>query len=189
MPRGALDAQARLQSSGVYRFLSGERVVVVVGNYRGTDGLTRESVSSACTSGFATRVEAKSPPKSRYRRQYTQGKSSIKGVRLDRSMASKGSDSIDTSGANGGKAQTAALIPGIYGGSGGEVRQSRGRHSLVPTPCAGACHPCLRMRCLSRFQSRSFSVARLSWSFLPLARPISTLTRAFFQYMARGTRV
>lgn len=32
-------------------------------------------------------------------------------------------------------------------------------------------------RLFSRFQSRSFSVARLSWDFLPTARPIFTLTR------------
>jgi len=32
-------------------------------------------------------------------------------------------------------------------------------------------------RCFSRFQSRSFSVSRLSYCFLPLARPMSSLTR------------
>jgi len=62
MSRGTLDAQARLQSDGFYRLLSGESVVVVVGNYSVTDLFTRLSVSSACTSGFITHVEAMSPP-------------------------------------------------------------------------------------------------------------------------------
>ena len=44
-----------------------------------------------------------------------------------------------------------------------------------------ATHACLSrmMRALSRCHSRSFSVALLSCSFLPLARPISTFTRPF----------
>jgi hypothetical protein len=58
----SLNAQARLQSDGLYRLLSCECVVVVVGNYLFADGFTRKSASSACTSGFATHVEAKSPP-------------------------------------------------------------------------------------------------------------------------------
>ena len=50
-------------------------------------------------------------------------------------------------------------------------------------------HFCLKSRSFSRCQSRSFSLSRLSWSFLPLARPISSLARPRFQYMAVGTRV
>src|SRR5690554_696690 len=37
-------------------------------------------------------------------------------------------------------------------------------------------------RCFSRAQSRSFSVSRLSKSFLPFTSAISHLTRCFFQY-------
>ena len=44
-------------------------------------------------------------------------------------------------------------------------------------------------RCFSRFQSRSFSLSRLSCSCLPRARPRSILARLFFQYMASGIRV
>ena len=49
--------------------------------------------------------------------------------------------------------------------------------------------PRLRMRALSRCQSRSFSVARLSCCFLPLARPISSFARPFFQCRSSGTSV
>lgn len=44
-------------------------------------------------------------------------------------------------------------------------------------------------RCFSRCQSRSFSASRLSCACLPRARPSSTLTLFFFQYIAVGTRV
>ncbi len=44
-------------------------------------------------------------------------------------------------------------------------------------------------RCFSRFQSRSFSLSRLSCSCLPRARPRSILARLFFQYIASGIRV
>lgn len=43
-------------------------------------------------------------------------------------------------------------------------------------------------RWISRSESRSFSVWRLSKSFLPLARAISHLTRCFFQYIDRATQ-
>ena len=46
-----------------YRVLSGECVVVVVGNYKFADSLTSCTTCSACTSGFATHVEAKSSPR------------------------------------------------------------------------------------------------------------------------------
>ena len=57
-----------------------------------------------------------------------------------------------------------------------------------------AAHQALRFfarmtRCFSRFQSRSFSVSRLSCSCLPRATPRSTLTRFCFQYSASGTSV
>ena len=45
------------------------------------------------------------------------------------------------------------------------------------------------MRPLSRCQSRSFSVLRLSCCFLPFARPISSFARPSFQYSCSGTRV
>jgi hypothetical protein len=44
-------------------------------------------------------------------------------------------------------------------------------------------------RCFSIFQSRSFRVARLSCSCLPLASASSSLTLLAFQYIAVGTRV
>ena len=44
-------------------------------------------------------------------------------------------------------------------------------------------------RCFSRFQSRSFSVSRLSCSCLPRATPRSSLTRLLFQYSASGMSV
>ena len=44
-------------------------------------------------------------------------------------------------------------------------------------------------RCFSRFQSRSFSVSRLSCSCLPRATPRSIFTRLFFQYSASGINV
>jgi len=47
----------------------------------------------------------------------------------------------------------------------------------------------LSMRRFWRCQSRSFSAARLSWSFLPLARPISSLARPRSQYRRSGTSV
>ena len=46
---------------------------------------------------------------------------------------------------------------------------------------------CFRMRSLVLFHSRSFSVALLSWSFLPLANPTSSLTKDFFQYNFNAT--
>jgi len=44
-------------------------------------------------------------------------------------------------------------------------------------------------RARSRTQSRSFSVARLSCCFLPLASPICSLARPCFQYSSNGTIV
>ena len=48
-----------------YRVLSGECVVVVVGNYKFAGDLTSFPTFSACTSGFATHVEARSSPERR----------------------------------------------------------------------------------------------------------------------------
>lgn len=48
---------------------------------------------------------------------------------------------------------------------------------------------CFNKRLRWRCQSRSLSVARLSYSFLPRARPISSLARPRFQYNASGTSV
>jgi hypothetical protein len=45
-----------------YRVLSGESVVVVVGNYKVCRWFSEVICTSACTSGFATDVEAMSPP-------------------------------------------------------------------------------------------------------------------------------
>ena len=44
--------------------LSSESVVVVVGNYVGCSWIYEVFCPSACTSGFTTRVKARSPPKS-----------------------------------------------------------------------------------------------------------------------------
>jgi len=44
-------------------------------------------------------------------------------------------------------------------------------------------------RALSRCQSRSFSVSRLSCCFLPRASPISSFARPFFQYIDSGISV
>jgi len=46
------------------RQLSGESVVVVVGNYVVCSWIYEVFCPSACTSGFITRVKARSPPKS-----------------------------------------------------------------------------------------------------------------------------
>ena len=61
--RRALDAQARLQSDGFYRLLSGESVVVVVGNYKCYRWIYEVLCSSACTSGFVTHVECRVVPR------------------------------------------------------------------------------------------------------------------------------
>ena len=45
-----------------YRVLSGECVVVVVGNYKCYSWIYEVICSSACTQSFATHVEAMSPP-------------------------------------------------------------------------------------------------------------------------------
>src|SRR5690606_18581240 len=45
-----------------YRVLSGECVVVVVGNYLVCRWFNEVICTSACTSGFATHVETRSPP-------------------------------------------------------------------------------------------------------------------------------
>ena len=61
---------------------------------------------------------------------------------------------------------------------------------VTPIPVLQALLLCARMaRCLSRCQSFSLSVLRLSCSCLPRARPISILTLLPFQYMAIGTIV
>jgi hypothetical protein len=44
-------------------------------------------------------------------------------------------------------------------------------------------------RWISRLASRRFITSRLSCSFLPFARPISTLQKPFFRYSRVGTRV
>jgi len=62
MFRRTLDAQARLQSDGFYRLLSGESVVVVVGNYKCYSWIYEVRCSSACTSGFDTHVECRVAP-------------------------------------------------------------------------------------------------------------------------------
>ena len=59
----------------------------------------------------------------------------------------------------------------------------------VPSAGASGYGRSFKSRFFCRFQSRSFSVRRLSCCFLPLARAISTLTFPFFQYMAVGTSV
>ena len=53
----------------------------------------------------------------------------------------------------------------------------------------GGAQPLRSRRALSRCQSRSFSVARLSCCFLPLARPIRSFARPCFQYSSSGTSV
>ncbi len=53
----------------------------------------------------------------------------------------------------------------------------------------GTSQCCFRIRPFWRSQSRSFSAARLSCFFLPLASAISTLTLPRFQYIAVGTSV
>jgi len=55
-------AQARSGRTALYWFLGSECVVVVVGNYKGCSWINEVYCSSACTFGFANRVEAKSPP-------------------------------------------------------------------------------------------------------------------------------
>jgi len=71
--------------------------------------------------------------------------------------------------------------PSICGRDPAGARAGRGRLQL---------RLCERSaRCLSRCQSRSFSVSRLSCDCLPRARPSSTLARLFFQYIASGTTV
>ena len=49
-----------------YRFLGGECVVVVVGNYKVCSCINEVCCPSACPFGFATRVEAVTPPKGSY---------------------------------------------------------------------------------------------------------------------------
>jgi hypothetical protein len=44
------------------RFLGGESVVVVVGNYKVCKWFYEVTCTSACTKGFATHVETRSPP-------------------------------------------------------------------------------------------------------------------------------
>lgn len=78
---------------------------------------------------------------------------------------------------------------------GPQVCRATATNTFIRTLGCGAA--CLQARrflarivcCFSRFQSRSFSAARLSCSCLPLARPSSTLTRLCFQYIAVGTSV
>ena len=130
-----LNAQARLQWDGTLlgfrqRVRSCRRWQLYF-----ADGFTRKSASSACTSGFATHVETRSPPISHILTPAGAGSST-------RMVGAGGAD---------GKGDGAQRLPDF------------------------------RIRCFSRCQSRSFRVARLSWAFLPLARPISTLTRPRFQ--------
>src|SRR5690625_967002 len=62
--------------------------------------------------------------------------------------------------------------------------QNFGRHQCAEW--LGKDQPCLRMRALSRCQSRSLCARRLSCCLLPVAMATSTLTRPRFQYMAVG---
>lgn len=57
-----LSVQARIRQTAPYRVLSGECVVVVVGNYFGCSWIYEEICTSACTSGFVTRVESRNAP-------------------------------------------------------------------------------------------------------------------------------
>ena len=68
-------------------------------------------------------------------------------------------------------------------------RDQLSRYSVATIPLPGFAQPRRMTRALSRCQSRSFSVARLSCCFLPLARPISSLARPSFQCRSSGTSV
>ena len=63
------------------------------------------------------------------------------------------------------------------------------RRAAAAEAALGSAQPLRSRRALSRRQSRSFSVARLSCCFLPLARPTASLARPCFQYSSSGTRV
>ena len=67
----------------------------------------------------------------------------------------------------------------------GEVGDKR--HGAVAVQASLLCRR--MVRCFSRAQSRSLEAWRLSWSCLPLASAISSLTLLPFQYIAVGTMV
>lgn len=187
--------------------LSGESVVVVVGNYKFAAGLTRKAAPSACT-------KLSHYPR---RSQDTPGvvhPSTLHQMRVA-AVISSGSPRFGRPGAGCGMraligdaplreapveldigwaavAEVAAAAGGgrLAAGLGCGVMRYACRRRCCRRRRVQAALLCARIvRCFSRFQSRSFSALRLSWSCLPRARPISTLTLFFFQYTAVGTIV
>ena len=146
--------------------LSRQSVVVVVGNYWFCSWIYEETASSACTSGFTVRVEAKSPPLWLVEwAVYTISWYSIDFFQCQDVLG------LDVLSSEAGKVRV--------------IRARRGAR-LGGRWCF---QPLCRSLDFSRFQSRSFAAARLSCCFLPLARAIRALARPCFQCMSKATRV
>ena len=154
-----------------YRVLSGECVVVVVGNYLVCRLFYEVICTSACTSGFATHVESRSPPST-----LAQCKAEFRGFKGTRASTSVPSSKIRSRTHQTwiGIDRSAGLPP--YLQPGWDPRGDRPvRHRPFSTLARSIC------------QSRSFSVARLSCCFLPRARPTESLARPLVQWRSSGT--
>ena len=177
----SLDNDPTSTSKGTSGFgayaLSGESVDVVVGVWVFAAGLTRKATPSACA------VRFRDPRRS----QCTPGSQKLP----DKPKCRGGHP------ASQGAAGRPFSLHIVEADRGSDVSRDRAVLTLIRDlrrshRCPGfhASLLCWRMtRDFSRAQSRSFSLARLSWVCLPLANAISAFTLLPFQYSEVGTSV